>query len=118
MLLEQAPATTATFPPDAFAQMLKQVARLVGLRATLESERDVALVELGGFDTHSTCGSDDCTVFSSRMQQINGGMEAFKEEMVALGMWDSVTLVAISDFGRTITSNGLGTDVSMPISQV
>ena len=31
-------------------------------------------------------------------------------DMTAIGMWNSVTVVTISDFARTLTSNGLGTD--------
>jgi uncharacterized protein YceK len=27
-----------------------------------------------------------------------------------MGIWDGVTVVTVSDFGRTLTSNGLGTD--------
>ena len=30
--------------------------------------------------------------------------------MQSQGLWDSVTVVTLSDFGRTLTSNGLGTD--------
>lgn len=30
--------------------------------------------------------------------------------MIAQGVWQNVTIVTVSDFGRTLTSNGLGTD--------
>jgi len=34
----------------------------------------------------------------------------FKKEMQAQGLWDSVTVVQASEFGRTLRFNGLGTD--------
>eukprot|EP01083_Nonionella_stella_P122430 368341_1 len=37
-------------------------------------------------------------------------MDAFQAEMKRQGVWDDVVVVSVSDFGRTLTSNGAGTD--------
>ena len=37
-------------------------------------------------------------------------IKTFKEEMEAQNAWNDVAVVLVSDFGRTITSNGKGTD--------
>lgn len=37
-------------------------------------------------------------------------MNAFVNEMKAMGTWQQVALQAVSDFGRTMTNNGQGTD--------
>eukprot|EP01052_Picozoa_sp_SAG31_P004100 SAG31_NODE_166_length_21670_cov_22.507719_18_plen_140_part_00 len=42
--------------------------------------------------------------------QINNALEEFITEMKSQNLWDSIVLVSVSDFGRTLTSNGLGTD--------
>ena len=37
-------------------------------------------------------------------------MASFRDEMKLQGLWDNVTIVQASEFGRTLTTNGLGTD--------
>ena len=37
-------------------------------------------------------------------------LSTFVAEMKALGVWDNVALQSLSEFGRTMTSNGRGTD--------
>ena len=32
------------------------------------------------------------------------------KEMVAQGQWENITVVVVSDFGRTLTTNSQGTD--------
>ena len=41
---------------------------------------------------------------------INAALRAFVNEMKSQGRWDDVTVLSASEFGRTITSNGRGTD--------
>eukprot|EP01052_Picozoa_sp_SAG31_P007861 SAG31_NODE_383_length_16451_cov_8.412977_3_plen_123_part_00 len=44
------------------------------------------------------------------LSNINADLVALHTDLVHLGLWESTTIVTISDFGRTITSNGIGTD--------
>ena len=44
------------------------------------------------------------------MQQLSDAMAAFYRQMVAQGMADKVTAFTASDFGRTLASNGDGSD--------
>ena len=83
-----------------------QVARLISSRDALKSERDIFFVDIGGFDTHS----DGKEVLESKMVEINDALESFVVEMKAQSLWDKVTIATASDFARTLTSNGLGTD--------
>ena len=62
--------------------------------------------QYNGFDTHSNEGG----IMSSKLRVINANLELFAEEMKAQGVWDSTTIITVSDFGRSLTSNGLGTD--------
>ncbi len=41
---------------------------------------------------------------------IDSGLKSFHDFLNAEGLLDSVTTFTISDFGRTISSNGIGTD--------
>ena len=48
--------------------------------------------------------------FFSENAQVDDALGAFEKEMKAQGLWDQTTIVTVSDFGRTLSSNGLGTD--------
>ena len=109
--LDAATVTTAFNEDSKLCLMLRQVAKLISLSQgagnPLETERDVFVVNLGGFDTHSDLLED----FSANMQDLDGCVESFAREMkLTPGLWDSVAIATLSDFGRTITSNGIGTD--------
>merc|ERR1711991_396184 len=41
---------------------------------------------------------------------VDDGINTFATEMKAQGIWDDVVVLTVSDFGRTLTSNGQGTD--------
>merc|ERR1719174_3221851 len=45
-----------------------------------------------------------------KFDEINDALRAFVNEMKSQGRWKDVTVITVSEFGRTITSNGLGTD--------
>ena len=74
------------------------------MRGDLGTERGVFLTKTGGWDTHNTFD------LAPRFTPINDALKSFKSEMQAQGIWDDVVVVTVSDFGRTLTSNGLGTD--------
>ena len=42
--------------------------------------------------------------------QVDVALASFTEEMKAQGLWDGMAVVTISDFARTMTDNGQGTD--------
>ena len=76
------------------------------LRKELDIERAIFVTSATGFDTHT----DEGGVVSSRMQSLNETLEVFKAELKDQGLWENVTILTVSDFGRTLTSNGAGTD--------
>jgi len=44
------------------------------------------------------------------MATADAALESFEKEMKLQGLWGNVTIVQASEFGRTITSNGDGSD--------
>jgi uncharacterized protein (DUF1501 family) len=94
----------ATFKDDLVSRQFQTVARLIKLRNVLEMERAVFVVEEHGFDTHGTWD------LSPMFVDINDGLASFVQEMKAQEVWDDVVFVTVSDFGRTLTSNGQGSD--------
>jgi cullin-associated NEDD8-dissociated protein 1 len=96
------------FGTDSFGSQMKQVAKLIKMRneEALDMERGAFIVSQGGFDTHTDVGEK----LQEIMTYVDDGVGKFKAEMEAQGLWDGVTLLTVSDFGRTLTSNGQGTD--------
>ncbi|MEQ1879452.1 MAG: DUF1501 domain-containing protein [Burkholderiales bacterium] len=103
------PASTFALPIPAgnnLASQLNVVARMIAARGPLAVNRQVFLVSLGGFDNHDFLVADH----NSRMLLVNGAIGAFYQWMQQLQMENNVTLFTASDFGRTLTSNGDGSD--------
>jgi len=96
----------ATFPDTGLGRQLAMVARLIRGRATLGTRRQVFFVSMGGFDLHDNLIANQ----PGLMKQLSDGMTAFYREMVVQGMADKVTAFTASDFGRTLASNGDGSD--------
>lgn len=104
-LAAQAPLATV-FPSTSFANQLKMVARMIGLRNTFGVQRQVFFVRLGGFDTHSDQNTAQPQLFAA----LSAALEAFQAAMVELGTAGAVTTFTLSEFGRTLSSNGNGSD--------
>lgn len=101
-----ASGTGTVFPATGLAQQLAAVAEAISLRDAIAAPRQVFYVTLGGFDTHSGQAND----LPANHQQISMALAAFKNAMVQLGCWNDVAVFSMSDFGRTLTDNGNGTD--------
>lgn len=100
------PAAPVVFPDTALGKQLAGVAKLIAGRGSLGATRQVFMVGIGGFDTHDFQLRDQPVLHT----QINNAVVAFQAAMKALGVQDNVTLFTASDFGRTLTSNGDGSD--------
>jgi uncharacterized protein (DUF1501 family) len=85
---------------------LAMVARMIKARASTGAKRQVFFVSLGGFDTHD--GLVD--IHPGLLGQVGPAMAAFHAATVELGVANDVTTFTASDFGRTLTSDGDGSD--------
>ena len=99
---------TGASAANSLAQQLQVVARLVdaGLRGTSGTRRQVFFVSLGGFDTHDLQNRNHADL----MARMGQALTYFDNTLGALGARGQVTTFTASDFGRTFTSNGDGTD--------
>ena len=91
---------------NSLASQMKMVARLIGARAALGVKRQVFFVSLGGFDLHDNLLANHPT----NMKRVSDAMNAFYQTTANLGVAQNVTAFTASDFGRTLTSNGDGSD--------
>lgn len=105
--LASAPALSTAFPAgNPLADQLRMVARTISARQALGAKRQVFFVSLGGFDTHDFQLRDQPTLHTT----LAAALDAFYNATVELGVANLVTTFTASDFGRTLTSNGDGSD--------
>ncbi len=89
-----------------FSERLHMVARTIEARNTLNMSRQTFFVEFGGWDHHDEVLNSQAGMLS----MMDNGLSAFQKALEDQGIADQVTTFVISDFGRTLTSNGNGTD--------
>jgi uncharacterized protein (DUF1501 family) len=112
-------SATAVFPTgNSLADQLKLVARLISARSSLGAQRQVFMVSLGGFDTHDYLARDhggflrdtNNNLIPGLTGKVSDAIGAFYDATVAMGLANNVTTFTASDFGRTLASNGDGSD--------
>jgi len=93
---------------NGLAQQLQVVARMIdaGISGVTGARRQVFFVSMGGFDTHDLQNRSQADL----MARLSQAMRYFDNTLGALGARNNVTTFTASDFGRTFTSNGDGTD--------
>ena len=109
---------------NSLAAQLRSVAMMIAARQTLGVKRQIFFVGMSGFDNHSdqydTSAStikpgagDPAILFGKHadlLEQLDNALKAFYDTTVELGVQNNVTTFTASDFGRTLTSNGKGSD--------
>jgi uncharacterized protein (DUF1501 family) len=97
---------TTTFPTTRIGRDLEAVAEMIAVRSTLSMNRQIYFVRAGGWDTHG----DQLNRHPTLLGELNDALLAFWNVLVEMGVQDNVTTFTNSEFGRTLTSNGDGTD--------
>jgi uncharacterized protein (DUF1501 family) len=91
---------------NSLAAQLRMVAKLIAGRNTLGVKRQVFLVGMGGFDTHDGLVSEH----PGLMVKVGDALKSFYDATVDLGVENNVTTFTGSEFGRTLSGNGKGSD--------
>jgi len=94
------------FPDTELGRQLSMVARLIAARSNLSMQRQIFFCAVGGYDTHG----DQMAAQAGLLTELSSAMNAFYAATVELGVEQSVTTFTASDFGRTLPSNGGGSD--------
>jgi uncharacterized protein (DUF1501 family) len=97
-----------TFPSTYVGSRLQMIAKAIQghAHASLGAVRQTFFINWGGWDHHSGV----LTYQSQMLPQVSAAIGAFYSSLTAMGMQNNVTLFTASDFGRTLTSNGQGSD--------
>ena len=95
------PAAGVEYPNSDFGNNMKQIAQL--LKANLGVE--AAFTDVGGWDTHQNQGGVNGQL-ADRLRDFSTAIAAFWRDLGDSA--DNVTLVTMSEFGRTARQNGTG----------
>jgi uncharacterized protein (DUF1501 family) len=89
-----------------FVAQFKQVANVIASRQAFDAEVDIFYVAMCCMDHHNEMIAET----DKKYNDIDIALSTFVAEMKEQGVWDQVAVQSLSEFGRTMTSNGRGTD--------
>ena len=99
-----APENGANYPKSPFGNSMKQIAQLIKANVGVE----IAFTDVGGWDTHAGEGGAQGQL-ANRLKDYANAIAAFAKDLGS--RMADVTLVTMSEFGRTVKENGnRGTD--------
>ncbi|MBK8244117.1 MAG: DUF1501 domain-containing protein [Saprospiraceae bacterium] len=104
--LENGPEIKTTFSDNDFSKSLNMIARTISVHEQLGFKRQVFYVNFYGWDHHDEVLQNQVDMFNI----VNDGLVEFYAAMEELNLTKQVATFSISEFGRSLTSNGNGTD--------
>lgn len=97
---------TTQFSKNYLSQNLQMIAKTIAARGTLGMKRQTFFVLFGGWDHHD----EVINTQAKMLPVVSKALAEFNSALTELNVADKVTTFTTSDFGRTLTSNGRGSD--------
>jgi uncharacterized protein (DUF1501 family) len=95
------------FPPNNYiGTNLRAIAKMIALREPLGLRRQTIFLSYGGWDHHAELLETQAEMLA----YLDAALIAFQKALEELGLQNDVITFSCSDFGRTLRSNGRGTD--------
>ena len=104
--LDNATPIRTTFSDNNLSQTMNMIARTMSIHQTLGFKRQIFFVDFYGWDHHDEVLENQQQMYS----ELNTMLAEFTSAIEELNLQNQVTTFAISEFGRSLTSNGNGTD--------
>lgn len=106
---------TTVFPSgNSLADQLKMVARMIKISredsGQIRHKRQIFYVRFGGFDLHDNLMSTATNGHGALLNRVSQALGAFWAALGELGARNEVTTFTMSEFARTLSSNGNGSD--------
>lgn len=105
---------TTDFPNESLANQLKMVARMIKLSRdttfSIQHSRQIYYVRIGGFDMHDNLMSTGTAGHANLLSRVSQALGAFWAALGEIGAQDQVTTFTMSEFARTLSTNGNGSD--------
>lgn len=104
--LEKAPEFTRYADGSDLAGQLSLVSQVMAARRDLGVTRQVFFVTMGGFDNHTNLKQKH----QGLLTELDEALDEFYSVILRLGLQDNMAAFTASDFGRTLTFNGRGSE--------
>lgn len=102
---EESPFTTV-FSDNYVSNSMQMIARTIAAQEELGMQRQTFFLSVGGWDNHDELLNNQAELLTI----LDNALGEFYSALDEVNMNDCVTTFTISDFARTMTSNGNGTD--------
>ncbi|MFO1485421.1 MAG: DUF1501 domain-containing protein [Verrucomicrobiaceae bacterium] len=100
-------AVASLFPTTNYiAQQFRAAVKMIALRPSLGLHRQTIFITFGGWDHHGELLNTQAGMLTT----LSTALTAFQKALDQLSLQDGVITYSASDFGRTLRSNGRGTD--------
>ena len=100
------PVLQTVFTDNYLSHAFEMVAYSIAAHEGLGMKRQIFFIEYGGWDNHDEVLSTQ----SALLNELDAAFGEFSDAMTELGLGKQVTTFTLSEFSRTLTSNGNGTD--------
>ncbi len=104
--LDKAPVLVTQFSDTDLSQAFKMIARTISVHEDLGFKRQIFFLDFSGWDHHDEVLNNQNQMFPF----IDNALSEFNSAMEELQLSNQVTTFSMSEFGRSLTSNGNGTD--------
>ncbi len=95
-----------SFSDTNLSKDMRKIAEIIQVQSHLGANRQIFFVTIGGWDHH-----DDVIARQNiLLPQVSNAMFEFNDAMAELGRTNDVITFTVSDFARTLTTNGNGSD--------
>ena len=103
---ELGPSVNALFPGGDLSDALRAAVKTIKIRAELGLTRQTLFINHTGWDHHGELLSTQASMLST----LDNAIGAYQQALDLLGLAGEVVTFTASDFGRTLRSNGRGSD--------
>lgn len=104
--LGQSTPVNSTFSDNNVSQSFRMIADIIAARGVLNKRRQTFFILFGGWDHHDEVLDNQAQM----LPIVSHALSEFSQALDELGLTDKVTTFTSSDFSRTLTSNGRGSD--------
>ncbi len=100
------PVLQTTFSDNYLSKSFEMTAYSMAAHEALGMKRQIFYIDFGGWDHHDEVLNEQ----SNMLYNLDTALGEFTDALAELGLGSQVTTFSLSEFGRTLTSNGNGTD--------
>jgi uncharacterized protein (DUF1501 family) len=104
--INNVPDLNTQFSDDYLSQNFSMVSKIIAAHEELGFKRQIFFLDFGNWDNHDELLNTQ----AYNLMVVDQALSEFNQALEELGMGNDVVTFTMSEFGRTLTSNGNGTD--------